>query len=94
MGQKVPSTIKEQVIKDWLQAKPRNKIADSLAISAGSVTNIINEVKRDSIKDIDLLRAVAVLLKKNNLDLTHLALSIKLKNKLENYFLQPACIPN
>ena len=28
--------------------------------------------------------AVAVLLKKNNLDLTHLALSIKLKNKLDD----------
>jgi hypothetical protein len=82
MGQKVPLAIKEKVINDWLQAKPRNKIADSLAISAGSVTNIINEVKRDSIKDIDLLRAVAVLLKKNNLDLTHLALAIRLKNKL------------
>lgn len=84
MGQRVPSAIKKQVINDWLQANARSKIADSLAISTGSVTNIINEAKRDSIKDIDLLRAVAVLLKKNNLDLTHFALSIKLKNKLDD----------
>jgi len=84
MGQKIPPAIKEQVINEWLQAKPRTKIADSLAISTGSVTNIINEAKRNSIKDIDLLRAVAVLLKKNNLDLTHFALSLKLKNKLDD----------
>ena len=84
MGQKIPHDIKERVISDWLQAKPRNTIADELDISFGSVTNIIDEVRRDSIKDIDLLRAVAVLLKKNNLDLTQFALSIKLKNKLDD----------
>lgn len=84
MGQKIPPAIKEQVINDWLQAKPRNKIADHLAISYGSVTNIIDEAKKISIKDVDLLRAVAVLLKKNNLDLTHFALSIRLKNKLDD----------
>lgn len=84
MGQKIPPAIKEKVISDWLQAKPRNAIADDLGISEGSVTNIIDEAKRESIKDIDLLRAVAVLLKKNNLDLTQFALSIKLKNKLDD----------
>ena len=84
MGQKIPPAIKERVIIDWLQAKPRNTIADELDISYGSVTNIIDEAKRDSIRDIDLLREVAVLLKKNNLDLTQFAMSIKLKNKLDN----------
>jgi len=39
-------------------------------ISYGSVSNIIGQAKRESIKDIDLLRTVAVLLKKNDLDLT------------------------
>lgn len=84
MGQKIPPAIKERVIIDWLQAKPRNTIADELDISYGSVTNIIDEAKRDSIRDIDLLREVAVLLKKNNLDLTQFAMSIKLKNKLDS----------
>jgi len=79
MGQKVPSAIKEKVINAWLEAKPRNIIADETEISYGSVTNIIAAVKRESIKDIDLLRAVAVLLKKNNLDLTYFASSIRLK---------------
>ena len=84
MGQKVPSAIKEKVINAWLEAKPRNIIADETDISYGSVTNIITEVKRESIKDIDLLRAVAVLLKRNGLSLTYLASSMRLKNRLDD----------
>ena len=84
MGQKIPSVIKEGVIRAWLEAKPRNIIADEIEISYGSVSNIIAQVKRESIQDIDLLRAVAVLLKKNGLDLTYLASSIRLKNRLND----------
>ena len=62
MGQKVPSAIKKRVISAWLEAKPRNIIADELGISYGSVSNIIGQAKRDSIKDMNLLRTVAVLL--------------------------------
>ena len=82
MGQKVPSAIKKRVISAWLEAKPRNIIADELEISYGSVSNIIVQAKRESIKDMDLLRTVAVLLKKNNLDLTRFASSLGLKNRL------------
>src|SRR6476619_3474456 len=82
MGQKVPYAIKKRVINAWLEAKPRNIIADEVKISYGSVSNIIGNVKRESIKDIDLLRTVSVLLKKNDLDLTQFASSIRLKNKL------------
>ena len=83
MGQKVPSAIKKRVISAWLEAKPRNIIADEVEISFGSVSNIIEQVKRESIKDIDLLRTVTVLLKRNDIDLTHFAASIRLKNKLK-----------
>ena len=82
MGQKVPSAIKKRVISAWLEAKPRNIIADDNEISYGSVSNIIGQAKRESIKDIDLLRTVAVLLKKNGLDLTQFASSVRLKNRL------------
>ena len=82
MGQKVPSAIKKRVISAWLEAKPRNIIADEIEISYGSVSNIIGQAKRESIKDMDLLRTVAVLLKRNNLDLTRFASSIRLKNRL------------
>jgi len=84
VGKRVPAAIKERVINEWLQAKPRNDISFDMEISYGTVTNIIDEAKRDSIKDMDLLRAVAVLLKKKNLDLTQFASSIRLKNKLDS----------
>ena len=84
MGQKVPYAIKIRVINAWLEAKPRNIIADEVEISFGSVSNIIEQVKRESIKDIDVLRTVSVLLKKNDLDLTQFAESIRLKNKLND----------
>jgi len=83
-GRKVPYPIKIRVIKAWLEAKPRNIIADEVEISFGSVSNIIGQVKRESIKDIDLLRTVSVLLKKNDLDLAQFAASIRLKNKLND----------
>jgi len=79
MGQKVPPAIKKRVISAWLEAKPRNIIADEIEISYGSVSNIIAQAKSESIKDMDLLRTVAVLLKKNNLDLTQFASAIRLK---------------
>ena len=50
MGQKVPSAIKEKVINAWLEAKPRNIIADENEISYGSVTNIIAAVKEKALK--------------------------------------------
>lgn len=84
MGQRMSSDIKERVIIDWLQAKPRNAIASEMKISPGSVSNIIAEVRRKSIRDIDLLRDVAVLLRKKNLNLTQFASSIRLKSKLDH----------
>jgi len=44
------------------EANPSSVIADELEISYGSVSNIIGQAKRDSIKDMNLLRTVAVLL--------------------------------
>ena len=81
-GQKVSYANKKRVINAWLEAKPRNIIVNEVGIRYGSVSNIIGQVKRESIKDMDLLRTVAVLLKKNNLVLTRFASSIRLKNRL------------
>ena len=66
----------------WCQ--PRNIIADETDISCGSGTNIITEFKRESITDIDLLRAVSVLLERNGLSRTYPASSMRLKNKLND----------
>jgi hypothetical protein len=39
----IPETIKSRVISQWLQGLSRDKIAEDNNISAGAVSNIINE---------------------------------------------------
>ncbi len=82
MLSKFPKTIREQVIKQWLQGMSRDQVAKVNGIGAGTVSAIIKEAKQE-IPDIDLLREVAIIVKKYDLDLSILASSIRIKNKLD-----------
>ncbi|HEV2875846.1 MAG TPA: hypothetical protein VGW09_01065 [Nitrososphaeraceae archaeon] len=42
MGGKIPRKIKENVIREWILALPRDTIAKNNDIGTGTVTNIIN----------------------------------------------------
>jgi transcriptional regulator with XRE-family HTH domain len=83
MEPRVPKSIKQQVIKQWLQGTSRDQIAKDNGIGAGTVSAIIKDAKQKDIPDIDLLREVALLLKNEDLDLSVLADSIRLKNKID-----------
>ena len=82
MPAKIPKSIREQVIKQWLQGMSRDQIAKVNDIGAGTVSAIIKDSKQE-IPDIDLLREVALVLKKNDFDLFVIASSIRIKNKLD-----------
>src|SRR5687767_3435516 len=82
MGAKIPKSIRERVIKQWLQGMSRDEIGKDNDIGAGTVSAIIKDAKQD-IADIDLLREVAILLKKEELDLDVFASSIRLKKKMD-----------
>ena len=82
MPAKIPKSITEQVLKQWLQGMSRDQIAKDNDVGAGTVTAIIKDAKQE-IPDIDLLRQVALVLKKNDLDLSTFAASIRIKNKLD-----------
>ena len=84
METKVPKSIKQQVIKQWLQGTSRDQIAKNNDIGAGTVSAIIKDIKQNDIPDIDLLREVALLLKKEDLDLLLLASSIRIKKKADD----------
>ena len=84
METKVPKSIKQQVIKQWLQGTSRDQIAKDNDIGAGTVSAIIKDMKQNDIPDIDLLREVALLLKKKDLDLFLLAYSIRIKKKADD----------
>src|SRR5918996_1690824 len=84
MEPKVPKSIKERVIKQWLQGTSRDQIAEDNDIGTGTVSAIIKDTKQKDIPDIDLLREVALVLKNEDLDLVVLADSIRLKKKIDD----------
>ena len=86
MSKKIPNKIKIKVIREWLNALSRDQIATNNQISEGSVSNIIRAVN-NQIPDIDLLRGVAVELRREGLDLITVAHSIRLRKMLDNLHL-------
>lgn len=43
MPPSLPPNLKQIIIDQWLQGKPRDTIAKEINLSAGAVTNFINE---------------------------------------------------
>jgi len=83
MGGYIPRTIKIDVIRKWLQGKSRDQIAKEVGIGAGTVSGIFNEC-RENDPEFDLLREVARMLKKEDLDVNSFASSIRVHRKLQD----------
>ena len=81
MGNRIPHQIKTKILREWLQGISRDKIALDNNIGEGSVTGIIQQAK-NNIPDLDLLREIALEIKKENIDLNHFAPSVRLNRKL------------
>jgi hypothetical protein len=84
MGSRVPPRLKKKILQEWLQGISRDRIALNNKISTGTVTNIIKQSKA-AVLDIDLLREVALILRRVNLGLGHFASSIRLKRVLNKF---------
>lgn len=79
MPTKLPEDIKSTVIQQWLQGKPRDLIALDTGLSAGAVTNIINEWRRGlSYPLADDLRELAVTFKKIGITAAQCAVGFRL----------------
>ena len=81
MGSKIPKQIKKEVLRKWLGATFRDKIATELNISQGAVTNIINEIRKDDL-EFDLLREVALKIKNQGEDIISFAPLIRVREVL------------
>ena len=77
----IPDSIKNNVIQQWLDGILRDEIGANNGISAGMISAITNEA-RSQIRDLDLMREVALNLKKTGLDLNIFASAVRLQNKL------------
>jgi hypothetical protein len=82
LGSKIPETIKKHVIRQWLQGASRDKISRDNKIGAGTVSSIIDESKQHD-PEFDLLREVAAKIKRECIDVSSLASSIRLQRILE-----------
>ncbi len=77
----IPDSIKNNVIQQWLDGILRDEIATNNGISVGMISTIVNET-RSQIRDLDLMREVALNLRKTGLDLNRFAFTVRLQNKL------------
>jgi chromosome segregation ATPase len=82
MGFATPYSIKVKVIEEWIQGLSRDKICQNNGIGTGTVTSILQQVKTN-IADIDLLRGLALKIKKENLDLNYFASTVRLKKVMD-----------
>ena len=73
--------IKRRVIQLWLSGESRDKIGSDLNIGSGTVSNIVNDFKKNlQGSDIDSLRELAVEAKKQGLSVSDQAQHIRLRN--------------
>jgi len=79
----IPRQIKVQVLYQWIQGIPRDKIADNNDIGRGTVTNIIEQFKT-TVPDIDLMRETSLQIKKEGVAIFLVAASLRLRNLLED----------
>jgi len=84
MGARIPRILKIKVLNHWLDGMSRDHIALNHGISGTSVSRILEEFKKTEVPDIDILREVAVRLKKQDYDLVQFARSMRWKAMLDN----------
>ena len=77
----VPASIKNNVIQQWLDGILRDEIGSNNGISVGMISAIVNEA-RSQIRDLDLMREVALNLRKTGLDLNSFGRTVRLQNRL------------
>ena len=83
MVAKIPQSIKIKVLNEWLQGASRFQIARNNGIGAGTVTGILQQARNNDIPDIDLMRKLALMLKKEDLDVYHFSSAVRLKKVLD-----------
>jgi hypothetical protein len=84
MGRKIPEPIRRKVLREWLEGHPRQQIAIDNQIGTGTVSEVIKAIKeKDSEAGIDVLRAAAVILRREGFNTDTLLESIRLKQFLD-----------
>jgi hypothetical protein len=80
----IDNSVKTNVIKQWLDGDPRDKIASDNHIGTGTVSGIINEYKKGvNAVEYESIRELSISCKKQGTNLGALASSIRLINYIQ-----------
>ncbi|MEM1582850.1 MAG: hypothetical protein QXK89_10165 [Candidatus Bathyarchaeia archaeon] len=81
MGREIPKAVKDQAFRLWLKGESYRRICAETGMSLGALSTYINELKKVS-PDLDQLRELSAILKKNNLSIFDAVRGSKLLEKL------------
>ena len=76
----IPNSIRNNVIQQWVDGILRDEIAANNGISVGMISTIVNEA-RSRVGYLDLIREVALNLRKAGHDLNNFAFTLRIQNK-------------
>jgi len=76
------SWLKSEVLRLWLSADSQEAIANQLKISVGTVNSLVNEIMKSD-DTIDLQRQIAIVVKKNGVNIKDIATNLRWKNLIK-----------
>jgi hypothetical protein len=76
------SWLKNESCRQYLSGESQENIANALKISVGTVNNLLSEIFRSD-DTIELQRQIAIVAKRNHVDINQLAANLRFKNKIK-----------
>jgi hypothetical protein len=76
------SWLKSEVLRLWLSGDSQEAIANQLKISVGTVNSLVNEIMKSD-DSIDLQRQIAIVVKKDQVKIKHIATNLRWKNLIK-----------
>ena len=76
------SWLKSEVLRLWLSGDSQEAIANQLKISVGTVNSLVNEIMKSD-DTIDLQRQIAIISKKDGVNIKHIAANLRWKNLIK-----------
>ena len=74
--------LKNEVLRLWLSGDYQQAIANQLNISVGTVNSLVDEIMKSD-DTIDLQRQIAIIAKKNEVNIKHIAANLRWKNLIK-----------
>ncbi|MDW0342430.1 MAG: LuxR C-terminal-related transcriptional regulator, partial [Nitrososphaeraceae archaeon] len=76
------SWLKSEVLRLWLSGDSQEAIANQIKISVGTVNSLVNEIMKSD-DTIDLQRQIAIVSKKDGVNIKHIATNLRWKNLIK-----------